>query len=646
MDLANNLTTNLAKVSSWWNKDSDGESLNQLSDNQILHIANNINVVLNDSKLTNVQFDTTLPELVMVGTQSSGKSSVLNGIIGMDILPTDSKIATRVPLRIIMNKGEQGSNGWVDFNNGEEKINISVPRPLPEEVTQIRKFIQQKTIELAGDNMNISSTPILLQIYSPHVPNLSLVDLPGLTMVACTDKGQPEDIKQRIEKLVISYIQNPKTIIITVMQARADLETDLGLALVKSHDKDGSRTIGVLTKPDLMNNDTHVGYYITNQISKNLMLTHGYYLVKNRNKVESQQADIIKGFELEKNYFNNHPEYKKNKYKDRIGIPKLTNNLNKILVSSITELIPSAMTEIVALETKINHKLEQMGKMPVSKEEQIAVLNKYASKFAHRLIDSIESRGTMQNTGKSIKDIFIDYRTKLNTIKPFSNTTVYNETYFKDIISSFEGNHMSFHIPPIQVLEACMTDEKLRPILSFKSSSLTCVDEICEAIIDLIKNLMQLDEFSQFPPLSSFVMAEIIDHIVSPLKIKAKAEIVNILAIEESYIWTDDDNFAVALRETTKKSDFDIETITNLLNSYFTAVKHIIAHIIPKTIMEIIIRNIEKDVLPHLFHILVNEDKIQYLQEDLEVDEKRKYYSELRVRIEKIKKLFSKNYIV
>ncbi len=646
MEIATNLSSGLSGLSSWWNKDNTSESLNQLSDNQILHIANDINLVLNDSKLSKIQFDTSLPELVMVGTQSSGKSSVLNGIIGMDILPTDSNIATRVPLRIIMNKGEPKSDGYVDFNNGEVKININVPKPLPEEVMQIRRFIQQKTIELAGDNMNISPTPILLQIFSPYVPNLSLVDLPGLTMLACTDKGQPEDIKQRIEKLIVSYIQNPKSIIITVMQARSDLETDLGLALVKEHDKDGSRTIGVLTKPDLMNNDTHVGNYLLNNISKNLMLTHGYYIVKNRNKNESQQVDIIKGFELEKNYFLSHPEYKNNKYKDRISIPKLTHNLNKILVSSITELIPSAMTEIGALETKINQKLAQMGHIPVTKEEKISVLNKYASNFAHKLIDSIESRGTMQNTGKSIKDIFIDYRANLQKIKPFCNSNVYNEAYFKDIISSFEGNHMSFHIPPIQVLEACMTDENLRPIISLKSASLVCVDNICDAVIDLIKNLMQQDEFSQFPPLSAFVMTDIIDGIVSPLKIKTKETITNILAIEESYIWTDDKEFDLALRETTKKSDFDIETIINLLDSYFTSIKNIIVHTVPKIIMDIVIRNIERDILPHLFHVLVNEDKIHYLQEDSEVDEKRKYYSELRVRIEKIKKLFSKSYIV
>src|SRR5438309_4277084 len=198
--------------------------------------------------------------------------------------------------------------------------------------------------------MNINSKPIIFDIYSSHVPNLSLVDLPGLTMVACIDKGQPADIKERIENLVISYIKQPKTIILAIIQSKSDLETDLGLALIKKYDVEGQRIIGVLTKPDLMNNETHIGEYLSNNISKNLMLTYGYYVVKNRNGQEMKDSHIIKGFELEKGYFDNHTEYKKLIYKDRVGTANLTNSLSKILISSITEMLPFVMTEIISLE--------------------------------------------------------------------------------------------------------------------------------------------------------------------------------------------------------------------------------------------------------------------------------------------------------
>ena len=156
-----------------------------------------------------------------MGTQSSGKSSVLNSIMSMDILPTGKNMVTRTPLDIRLHKLNTPSNtlsteGWVQLGSSSgytasideqdipTKIPITVPIPTQKEIETIREYIYQKTVELAGEGMNISSQPIILKIYSPYVPNLSLIDLPGLTMVAQTDKGQPLDIKDKIEKILNS----------------------------------------------------------------------------------------------------------------------------------------------------------------------------------------------------------------------------------------------------------------------------------------------------------------------------------------------------------------------------------------------------------------------------------------------------------
>lgn len=649
MEIANNLY----KI---FYKDQTVNCIKQLSDNQILNIANDINSLFSETNLAETKFELTLPRLVVVGTQSSGKSSVLNAIMTMDILPTGKNMVTRTPLDIRLFKLKESQNdiGWIEFGHykdgdwmKEEKINIKVPIPNQDEITKIRNFITKKTTELAGEGMNISPTPIIIKIYSPYVPNLSLVDLPGLTMVACVDKGQPIDIKDRIENLVSSYIKQNRTIIIAVMQSRSDLETDLGLALIKKHDTDGQRTIGVLTKPDLMNYETHIGEYLTNNISKNLMLAYGYYVLRNRSDKETKEMDILKGFEMEKAYFSNHYEYKKPIYKDKVGIQNLTNNLSKILISSISEMIPSVMTEIISLETKVNKKLEKMGEsLPTTKEGKINILNKYVSNYYYRFFDSIESRGTVLNTGKMIKDIFVEYRKELHNIHPFLSNKIYDESYFKNISSSFEGNHMSFYIPPIQILEACMTDEKLKPILSLRERSTRCVDDICKTIIDLFKSISQQEEFMQYPSLASFIMSVIIDEVITPLKIKAKQQIIDIIKFEEDYIWTDSKEFATVLLNLTKDNKFDQDSIKKMLESYFTAIKDIVAHIVPKIIMSEIVRKMEKTLLSYMFQKIVTEDKITLLKEDDDIDKQRKYYIELRSRIESIKKIFSKYMII
>lgn len=459
-----NLATN---VYQYFATDKTSIGIKQLSDNQILNLANEINGLFSETNLIDGKPDLSLPQIITVGSQSSGKSSLLNSIMGIDILPTNKNMCTRTPLSIRLHQiksmidsyvefGDYNSEGWIT----EKKISIKQPILLDTEITEIRNHIMMKTNELAGENMNISDKPIYLDIYSPNVPNLSLVDLIGLTMVACIDKGQPEDIKEKIENLVASYIKQKKTIILVVMCSRNDLETDIGLALIKKHDDENKRVIGCLTKLDLMNSGTHIGEYLTNNISKNLMLTCGYYAVKNRNGQEIKDVNIIQGYALEKEYFANHCEYKKSIYKEKVGVHNLTNNLSKILVESIKEQLPSVMIELVSLENKLNNKLNKMHQpLPETKEGKLSFMNKYVSNFYYKFVDSIESRGTVLNTGKMIKDTFIAYRKTLQEVKPFANNKIYNTEYFKNIISNFEGNHMSFSISFIQILEACMTDQ-------------------------------------------------------------------------------------------------------------------------------------------------------------------------------------------
>ena len=150
-------------------------------------------------------------------------------------------------------------------------------------------MIKQLTNQYAGNDMNITDSPIYLRIYSPNIPNLSLVDLPGLTMVACTDKGQPKDIKERIRNLIGTYIKNKSSLIMAVMPARTDIEADIALDLIKEYDPRCERTVGILTKIDLMNEGTDITHLLENKVSKDLQLGHGYYAIKNRNKLEMER---------------------------------------------------------------------------------------------------------------------------------------------------------------------------------------------------------------------------------------------------------------------------------------------------------------------------------------------------------------------
>jgi len=652
--MTNNFTTHLnPNVYNLFSKQDLTNTLSKLSDSKIITIANEINNVFNDINFEGYKgVNLTLPRIVVVGTQSSGKSTVLNSIITMDILPTGKQMTTRTPLEINMFKLEKNVQGYVEFgiydDNGiwmrEIVFEITTPIPLANEIDHIRNFIAQKTIEICGSGMNINSKPIILNIFSAFVPNLSLIDLPGLTMVACEDKGQPADIKERIENLAISYISQKQSIIVSVMQARSDLETDLGLALVKRYDKLGERTIGVITKPDLMNYDSHVGDYLLNKISKNLMLNYGYYVVKNRNDKEVMEYDILKGFKLETEYFSNHQEYKKNIYESKLGIKNLTTSLIKILTSSITEAIPTVMTDIIALDTKISLLLLKMGEeLPSSKDSKLSILNRYVTNFNNKFVDSIESRGnTSFNCGKHIKDTFNKFKDTIIKIKPFHNNN-YNQQYLDNIISGFEGYRMGNHTSPILVLEACIKDINFRPIMLLKEPSMQCVDNICFVLIELIRSILTTEEFSQFPPLTSCVMHNLIDKFIAKQKTITNERILKSIEDEENHIWTDDIDFFEMSNKIRKEPIIKIEMFKEFIETYFSCITKIISHNIPKIIMSDVIRFMENNTLSLLFENIVNEDKIELLKEDPNVDKQRKYYHQIKTRISNIKNAIQKN---
>merc|ERR1712223_693795 len=209
-----------------------------------------------------------LPQIAVVGGQSAGKSSVLENFVGRDFLPRGNGIVTRRPLvlQLINAKVEYGQ-----FSHCPEK-NFS-------HFHEIRKEIEDETNRETGSNKGISSKPINLRIYSPHVLNITLVDLPGLTKIAVGD--QPQDIDKQIRNMVLEYINKPSCLILAVSPANADLATSDALNLAKRVDENGSRTIGVLTKLDLMDEGTHARDVLDNKIFR---LKRGFVGVVNRSQ--------------------------------------------------------------------------------------------------------------------------------------------------------------------------------------------------------------------------------------------------------------------------------------------------------------------------------------------------------------------------
>jgi len=197
---------------------------------------------------------------------------------------------------------------------------------------EIRKEIENETERAAGSNKGICPEPINLKIFSTHVVNLTLVDLPGITKVPVGD--QPEDIEAQIKDLVLKYIENPNSIILAVTAANTDMATSEALKLAKDVDPDGRRTLAVVTKLDLMDAGTDAIDILCGRV---IPVKLGIIGVMNRS-----QKDIMDQKHIDEQ-MKDEAAFLQRKYPTlatRNGTPYLAKTLNRLLMHHIRDCLP------------------------------------------------------------------------------------------------------------------------------------------------------------------------------------------------------------------------------------------------------------------------------------------------------------------
>ncbi len=325
-----------------------------------------------------------LPQITVVGSQSSGKSSVLENIVGRDFLPRGTGIVTRRPLVLqLINRRskksdkevQKASDQLLDLNmddhskkedpagkKGQSEDNaeewgefLHLPDKKFYNFDEIRNEIVRETDKLTGTNLGISPIPINLRIYSPHVLTLTLVDLPGLTKVPVGD--QPPDIEKQIKDMLLKYISKPNAIILSVNAANTDLANSDGLKLAREVDPEGTRTIGVLTKVDLMDKGTDVIDILAGRV---IPLRYGYIPVINRGQKDIEHKKTIRAaLQDEKKFFEEHPSYSSKAH--YCGTPYLAKKLNSILLHHIRQTLPDIKNKIESTLKKYVNELESLG---------------------------------------------------------------------------------------------------------------------------------------------------------------------------------------------------------------------------------------------------------------------------------------------
>ncbi|KAI0034210.1 P-loop containing nucleoside triphosphate hydrolase protein [Vararia minispora EC-137] len=274
-----------------------------------------------------------LPSIVVIGSQSSGKSSVLEAVVGHEFLPKGNNMVTRRPIELtLVNTPGEASEYGVFPALGTGKIT---------DFSAIQKTLTDMNLAVPAEEA-VSDKPIDLRIYSPNVPDLTLIDLPGYIELSSLD--QPETLKEKIFSLCDKYIREPN-ILLAVCAADVDLANSPALRASRKVDPLGLRTIGVVTKMDLV--DAKQGSMILAGNRYPLHLGYVGVVCKPSGKDsrhESAGAIARRGNE----YFREHRDYFSSKA-IMVGTDTLRRRLMEVLESSMASSLHS-ITNAVQLE--------------------------------------------------------------------------------------------------------------------------------------------------------------------------------------------------------------------------------------------------------------------------------------------------------
>ncbi|KAG5276342.1 hypothetical protein AALO_G00130810 [Alosa alosa] len=463
-----------------------------------------------------------LPQIAVVGGQSAGKSSVLENFVGRDFLPRGSGIVTRRPLVLqLINDDKE----YAEFLHCKGRKIV--------DFEEVRKEIETETERLTGVNKGISPIPIRLRVYSPNVLNLTLIDLPGITKVPVGD--QPPDIEYQIRDMIMQFICRENCLILAVTPANMDLANSDALKLAKDVDIQGQRTIGVITKLDLMDEGTDARAILENRL---LPLRRGYIGVVNRSQKDIDgKKDIEVALAAERRFFLSHPAYKHLAHV--MGTPYLQQVLNQQLTNHIRETLPAFRSKLQGQLLTLDKEAEEYRQYrPDDPSRKTKAMLQLVQHFGQDFEKKIEGSGDQVDT------VELSGGAKINRIfhERFPFDLVEMELDEKELrreisyaIKNTHGVRTGLFTPDL-AFEAIVKKQ----IVKLRGPCIKCVDMVVE---ELIRTVHQCTlKLASFPKLREET-ERIVSTRIRDQESRSKDQVLLHIDIQLSYINTNHEDF-------------------------------------------------------------------------------------------------------
>ncbi|KAE9365772.1 dynamin family protein [Stipitochalara longipes BDJ] len=327
-----------------------------------------------------------LPQIIVCGDQSSGKSSVLEAISGVSF-PIKSNLCTRFPIELVLRKtshiGVSVSIVPHHSRSESEQLSLGSFHEKLDAFDGLSTLIEnaKATMAISTHGRAFSKDLLRVEVSGPDRPHLTIVDLPGL--IHSETKQQSAADVELVQDVVRSYMKEPRSIILAVVSAKNDYANQIVLKLARAADKKGKRTLGVITKPDTLLADSESeAMYASLARNQDVEFRLGWHVLKNMDS-ETGVWSLTERDTKEREFFSQG--IWKGMSASLLGVDKLRKRLSKVLLGQIAAELPSLIDEIEKKSTACRTRLDKLGKPRATLDEQRLYLLQISQSF-HSLI--------------------------------------------------------------------------------------------------------------------------------------------------------------------------------------------------------------------------------------------------------------------
>ncbi|XP_067306846.1 interferon-induced GTP-binding protein Mx, partial [Pseudorasbora parva] len=605
--------------------------------------------LIDSLRLIGIDKDIDLPSIAVVGDQSSGKSSVLEALSGVP-LPRGNGIVTRCPLELKLRKLKKGSwSGTISYRDYKDTFND----PL-----KVDSLVRKAQNELAGTTVGICDELITLEISSPDVCDLTLIDLPGITRVPVHD--QPEDIGVQIKDLIQTYIGKSETIILVVVPCNVDIATTEALRMAQDVDPEGYRTLAILTKPDLI--DRGAESDVLNIVQgKVVPLSKGYIIVRCRGQSDiNNKIPLAEAMDIEMEFFRNHRYFSALLNDGKASTQCLADKLTKELVDHIKKSLPYLTEQIQTRLLSVQRELKNYEQGPPIEEE---LMGPFLSEIIMEFSDQIDE---LSRTGHSKeKNMYTLLRPAFKKWDAYLRST---EVSFKqkvmEMIDKYDELHRGRELltfSDFSEFEYVIKEH----VAALQEPAMETLKDVREIVQNMFREICYLS-FDQYPPLR-YIISKMINEIQSKQEVKVEKRIKEFIDMEQ-LVFTQDKvlqkklnvNFDIPQKARMNSSDKNLNDDDLILNSkgcalldtrnlvpdklvlYYEIVYQRLTDYVPMLLILFMLKDAAKTLRHQMLELRNGADVVKLLSEDSERGRRR---ADLKKRLERLtqaQKLISK----